>query len=125
MDAKAQRVYRAVEQRTREQVETLLAGGGVDQIVSGLLSATYYDPDWRWVQGQCLFYLTHAEVAARRTAANCLGLLAVFHKKLDVAVVLPALEKAAADPEVKAWAEDALADIQVSLKPQEDPTQRS
>jgi len=111
LDAKGQPVYRAVERRTREQVEALLAGGGVEQIVSGLLSATYYDPDWRWVQSQCLFYLTHADVAVRRSAANCLGLLAMFHKKLDVAVVLPALKNAAADPEVKAWVDDSLADI--------------
>jgi hypothetical protein len=67
------------------------------------------------VQGQCLFYLTHADVEVRRTAATCLGLLAVFHKKLDVAVVLPALKNAAADREVKAWAEDSLADIEETL----------
>ena len=93
----------------------MLAAGGVEQIVSGLLSATYYDPDWRWVQGQCLFYLTHADVEVRRSAATCLGLLAVFHKKLDVAVVVPALKYAAADPEVKAMADDSLADIRQSL----------
>jgi hypothetical protein len=115
LDVKEKPIYRAVERRTREQVEALLAAGGVEQIVSGLLSATYYDPDWRWVQGQCLFYLIHAEVWVRRNAATCLGLLAVFHKKSDVAVVLPALKKAAADPEVGAWADDSLADIRHSL----------
>jgi hypothetical protein len=121
VDAKNRGVYQSVGQRTREQVEALLAAGGVEQIVNALLSATYYDPDWRWVQGRCLFYLTHADVEVRRSAANCLGLLAVFHKKLDVAVVLPALKNAAADPEVKPWAEDSLGDILISLKPPETP----
>jgi hypothetical protein len=125
VDPKDHREYRPVEQRTREQVEAMLASSDAAQIVKGLLSATYYDPDWRWVQGKCLFYLTHGDVELRRAAVTCLGLLAVFHKKLDVAVVMPALRNAAADPEVKTWAEDSLADIQASLKPPETPTWRS
>jgi hypothetical protein len=116
VESKESRKYQPVERRTREQVEALLAAGDAKRMVSALLSAAYYDPDWRWVQGKCLFHLTHADVWVRRTAANCLGLLAVFHKKLDAQVVLPALKNAAADPEVKAWAEDSLEDIQHSLK---------
>jgi vesicle coat complex subunit len=112
MGAKDHREHQTIEQRTREQVEAMLASADPRQIANALASAAYYDPDWRWVQGQCLFYLTHADVEVRRSAATCLGLLAVFHKKLDAAVVLPALKNAAADPEVKAWAEDALAEIE-------------
>lgn len=110
------RKYQRVEQRTREQVDAMLLSADANQIVKALLSAAYYDPDWRWVQTQCLYFLTHNEAGVRRNAANCLGLLAVFHKKLDTEVALPALEKAAEDPEVKAWAEDSLADIRHSLK---------
>jgi len=115
LDAKDHRDDRPVEQRTREQVEAMLASADAQQIAKALASAAYYDPDWRWVQGQCLFYLTHDDVEVRRSAATCLGLLAVFHKKLDAAVVLPALKNAAADSEVKAWADDSLADIRLSL----------
>ena len=97
-----------VEQRTREQVEAMLISADAKLIVRALLSAVYYDPDWRWVQTQCLYFLTHADVAVRRNAANCLGLLAVFHNKLDAEVVVPALQKAAEDPELKASAEDSL-----------------
>jgi len=53
------------------------------------------DQDWRWVQEQCLHFLTFPEVWVRRNAATCLGLLAVFRKKLDFARILPALERAA------------------------------
>jgi hypothetical protein len=80
-----------------------------------LWSAAYYDPDWRWVQTQCLLSLTHREIRVRCHAATCLGLLAVFHKKLDLDLVLPALKKAAEDPEVKASAEDSLDDIRHTL----------
>lgn len=116
-ESKETRKYEPVEQRTREQVEAMLDSRDVKQVVRALLSATYYDPDWRWVQSRCLFYLTHADVWVRRSAANCLGLLAVFHKKLDSDVVVPALQRAAEDPEVKPWAEDSLDDIHHSLRP--------
>ncbi len=116
-ESKESRKYEPVEQRTREQVEAMLISADAKQIVRALLSAAYYDPDWRWVQTQCLYFLSHADVGVRRNAANCLGLLAVFHNKLDTQVVVPALQKAAEDPEVKAWAEEGLADIQHSLKP--------
>jgi hypothetical protein len=108
--------YQPVEQRNREQVEAMLLSADATQIVKALLSASYYDPDWRWVQTQCLYFLTHGHVEVRRNAANCLGLLAMFHNKLDTEVVVPALEKAADDPEVKAWAEDSLGEIRHSLK---------
>ena len=94
----------------------MLLSADAKQIVKALLSAAYYDPDWRWVQARCLYFLTHTDVWVRRNAANCLGLLAMFHNKLDADVVVPALENAAEDPEVKAWAEDSLADIRHSLK---------
>lgn len=115
-ESRENREYQPVEQRTREQVEAMLLSGNEKQVARALLSAAYYDPDWRWVQAQCLYFLTHNDVGVRRNAANCLGLLAVFHNKLDTAVVLPALEKAAEDPEVKAWAEDSLDDIKHSLR---------
>jgi hypothetical protein len=52
----------------------------------------------------------------RRNAATCLGLIAVFHKKLDTNLALAALQKAAEDPEVKPWAEDSMGDIRHSLE---------
>jgi hypothetical protein len=111
------RNHEPVERRTREQLEALLDSRQPRHVARALLSAAYYDPDWRWVQSKCLFYLTHGDVGVRRSAANCLGLLAVFHNKLDSDVVVPALQRAAEDPEVKTWAEDSLANIQHSVRP--------
>jgi hypothetical protein len=93
----------------------MLRSGVADQVGEALWSAVYYDPDWRWAQTQCLLSLTHADASVRRNAAACLGILAVFHKKLDLDLVLPALKKARQDPEVKASAEDSLEDIQLTL----------
>jgi hypothetical protein len=109
---KEQRKYRPAQPRSREQMETMLRSGQAEQIIDAMLSATYYDPDWRWVQLQCLQALTAADVWVRRNAATCLGLLAVFHQKLDVELVVAALRKAGEDAEVAPWVEDSLADIQ-------------
>ena len=110
-----ERKYVPVVQRSREQIERMLRSGVPKEISDALWSAAYYDPDWRWVQTQCLVVLTHADVLVRRSAATCLGLLAVFHKKSDTQVVIPALKLAAQDPEVQSAAEDSLADIQQSV----------
>ncbi len=104
--------YIPVKQRPRDAIEAMLQSNVPRQVGEALWSAAYYDPDWRWVQTQCLYFLTHADVSVRRSAATCLGLVAVFHKKLDLDIVLPAIRRAAEDPEVKAWAEDSLGDIQ-------------
>ncbi len=113
-----QRKYRPAQQRSREQVEAMLRSGQAEQIIDALLSAAYYDPDWKWVQSQCLAALAHADVWVRRNAATCLGLLAVFHQKLDVELVLAALRKAGEDAEVKPWVEDSLSDIRHYMKTQ-------
>lgn len=102
-------------QRPRCALEEMLRSGVADQVSEALVSAVYYDPDWRWVQTQCLFSLTHADARVRSSAATCLGLLAMFHKKLDLDLVLPALKKAGEDPEVGVFAEDSLEDIRLTL----------
>ena len=90
----------------------MLRSGQTEQIIDALVSAAYHDPDWRWIQSQCLQFLTHADVWVRRNAATCVGLLAVFHQKLDVALVVAALHRAGEDAEVRPWVEDSLEDIQ-------------
>ena len=97
-------------------MEAMLKSGQSEQIIDALLSAVYYDPDWRWVELQCLQSLTHADFAVRRNAASCLGLLAVFHQKLDVELVVAALKKAGEDEEVRPSVEDSLSDIEHYMK---------
>jgi hypothetical protein len=110
------RQYRPAQQRSREQMEAMLKSGEPERVIDALLSAAYYDPDWRWVELQCLQALTHADLWVRRNAATCLGLLAVFHQKLDTELVVAALKKAGKDEEVRPWVEDSLSDIDHSMK---------
>jgi len=112
------RTYKPVKQLPREALMEIFRAGTASQVAEALWSATYHDPDWRWVQTECLRFLTYTDLEVRRAAAICLGLIAVFHRKLDVGLVLAALQRAGEDPEMKAWVEDSIADIRHSMKVQ-------
>jgi hypothetical protein len=103
-------------ERDREEVELLLRSNDEQEVQDALLSATYYDPDWRWVQGRCLAHSHHSHPRVRSIAATCLGHLARIHRQLDLELVLQRLAELKADPLVKASAEDALDDIRLYLK---------
>lgn len=85
-------------------------------VSDALLSATYYDPDWRWVQERCLEFLDHNDRGVRALSATCLGHLARIHKKLDLELVLPHLAALKNDPQIGSFVQDALDDIKFYLK---------
>jgi len=100
---------------SRRELETLFETGNTSAICDALLSAAYYDPDWRWVQGVCLRFLDHADLGVRSNAAICLGHIARIHRNLDLDVVLPKLLALKADVELAHWVDDALEDIRFFL----------
>ena len=108
--------YEPVIERTREEIEEILRANHPEQVCEALWSAVYYDPDWRWVQQQCLNYMLHPDLSLRCCAVMLLGVLAVFHKRLDVDLVVPALHQAAQEPALRPWAEDSLDDIRHNIK---------
>jgi len=93
----------------------LRSGNGTD-VVDALLSAAYYDPDWRWVQGQCMSFSRHEDQNVRWVSATYFGHLARIHQQLDLELVLQRLAEMKSDPPVAAAAEDALEDIRFFLK---------
>jgi len=100
----------------RRELEKLLESGNENAIVEALLSAAYYDPDWRWVQGQCLRFLDHADRNVRWNAATCLGHVARIHRNLDLELVLPRLLVLKGDASIAPSVEEALADIRFFLR---------
>ena len=101
---------------TRPELEALIDSGNEIAIIDALLSAAYYDPDWRWVQGVSLRFLDHADVWVRRTAATCFGHIARIHKTLDLDLVLPKLQVLRGDPAISSSVESALEDIHLFLR---------
>ena len=108
--------YQEVVQRDREELEILLRSGDEQNLQNALLSAAFYDPEWKWVQSQCLAFTRHSDHSVRRVAATCLGHIARIHRQLDLDLVLQRLAEMKADPLVSAGVDDALDDIRFYLK---------
>jgi len=108
--------YHEIFRMDRGDLEKLLESGNENAIIEALLSAAYYDPDWRWVQGLCLRFLDHADRNVRWNAATCLGHIARIHRNLDLELVLPKLIALKADPSIASSVEDALGDIHFFLR---------
>jgi hypothetical protein len=102
----------------RAELERLFESGNERAIIDGLLSAAFYDADWRWVQNVCLRFLGHPAKWVRWNAATCLGHIARIHRKLETELVLPRLLALRADPEVASGVQDALDDIKWYMRPQ-------
>lgn len=110
--------FEPVAEQPREVIERDLSSGDPERISDALYSATHHDPDWRWVQDECLKFLKHADARVRWAAATCLGDLAMFHKVLDLSRVLPELIEAAKDESIRDPAETSISFIKQAVKPQ-------
>jgi hypothetical protein len=110
--------YHEILPMSRRELETLLESGNETAIVEALLSAAFFDHEWRWVQGTCLRFLEHADLNVRQNAVMCLGHIARIHRNLDLELVLPKLLALKADAEINPWVEDALEDIKCFVRVQ-------
>jgi len=108
--------YKAVMERSCSEIELLLRTGDGSEIADALLSAAYYDSDWKWVQEQCLTFSRREDQNVRWVSATCFGHLARIHRRLDLELVLQRLIEMGSDPLVAAAAEDALEDLKFFLK---------
>jgi hypothetical protein len=108
--------YHEVLPMSRADLEVSLNSGNVEAIHAALLSAAYFDPEWRWVQQHCLSFLNHHDNSVRWVAATCLGHIARIHGQLDVEIVLDRLVPLKMDPEIGSGVEDALEDIKFFLR---------
>ncbi|HEU5375947.1 MAG TPA: hypothetical protein VFV38_10945 [Ktedonobacteraceae bacterium] len=103
--------YKRVQPHTKEEAEEIFAQGTSEQICDALLGVTYYVGDWRWVQSACLKSLESSDMLVQEIAILCLGHLATFHRILDLAVVIPALQAHISQPELASALHRALDDI--------------
>lgn len=95
----------------RSDAERAFASGDPAHITDALVRATHSDPDWMWLQKQCVRFLSSDSAEVRGLAATCLGHIARIHGRLDLDTVIPLLTRAKSDPVTGGRAEDALDDI--------------
>jgi hypothetical protein len=100
---------------SRVDAERALSSSSPEEVCDALLASALHDPDWRWVQEQCLRSLQHPSEDVRGLALTCLGHVARLHGRLDVERVLPALAALRAHPALAGRVEDALDDIEMFL----------
>lgn len=86
--AMAEIPYEPVLPRSREELEAAFTSHDPSQIHDALISAAYWGQDWRWAQDKCLSFADHASEMVRAGVAYALGLIAVFHAKLDMDIVV-------------------------------------
>ncbi|MEW6182337.1 MAG: hypothetical protein AB1500_04060 [Bacillota bacterium] len=107
--------YEEVLPITPKEAEEAFKSKNPAEVCDALIRVTYYDPDWRWVQAQCLRFARHRNTDIRGLAATCIGHLARIHGVLNIELVLPVLQHLLKDPEVYGRAQDALDDIKTYL----------
>jgi hypothetical protein len=92
--------YEAVKPLPHAELIEELNSGVPDRIAIALYSASRFDNDWGWVEEQCLNNIGHKSATVRWASVTCLGDLALFKRPLNPDAVIPALERAVADPEI-------------------------
>jgi hypothetical protein len=113
--------YEAVPQISREQYEEMIGTNDPAKIASALLSISYWDRDWNWVQEQLLSFTDHPEPHIRYTAVVGFGHVARFNGQLDCNRVEPILKRMATQddaPEkfhIRGTVEDSLEDIEIFI----------
>jgi hypothetical protein len=101
---------------SRDDAERALQSPNPDEIGAALLASALDDPDWRWVQEQCLRGLQHSSEQVRGLALTCLGHVARIHGHLDMERVLPVLAGLRTHPSLAGRVEDVLDDIEMFLE---------
>lgn len=101
---------------SKQAAEKAFASTKVKYICDALVSITFYESDWKWVQNKCLDFLNDENSEIRGLAATCLGHLARIHRKLEKEKVLSALHDQLDDCAISGQIEDALDDINMFLQ---------
>jgi len=101
----------------RETVTSRLLSDDEADVCRTLVAAALHDPDWRWVQSQCVALAEHPSSWVRRTVPICFGHIARIHRQIDRERVESVLDRLATDPvpEVRGCVQEARSDFAIFL----------
>jgi len=114
--------YKEAEPISRREAEVAFSSGSPERISDALVSAAFFDPDWRWVQDICIQYANHSDLQISGMAVTCFGHLARIHGNLEMERVLPILQKLRKDPKLAGKVDDALDDINMYIHDEPSPS---
>jgi hypothetical protein len=103
--------YAPIPRRTRESIQEALSTGNPNSIHDALLSAAYWDDDWRWAQQQLVNFAESDDDKILWAVALGLGYVAVFHGEIDEEKVRPILSRIRKKPSLVDVAQESLEEI--------------
>lgn len=103
--------YRPVRRQTREDILNALSSNKVQEIRDALISASYWDEDWKWAQQQLVNFAEHEDELVLWAVVAGLGFIAAFHGEIDEKTVLPILNRLKARPALASDVEETLSEI--------------
>ena len=104
----------AIRRRGREEILAALSSGSPNEIRDALISACYWDKDWKWALQQVRKFAEHCDDLVLWAVATGVGFIAAFNGEIDeheAQSILTRL-KANANSAVAGAAEEAEADIE-------------
>ena len=104
----------AIRRRSREEIIASLSSGTPNKIRDALISACYWDKDWKWALQQLRKFAQHDDDLVLWAVATGVGFIAAFNGEIDEHDALSILTrlKTNANSAVAAAAEEAEADIE-------------
>jgi hypothetical protein len=110
--------YVPVYRRTKEEILKALSSQNPQEIRDALVSAGYWENDWKWAEDQLLKFSEHESGLVLWAVATGLGLIAAFHGDIDEELVRPVLARlrTSSDSSVGNAAEESEADIDHFVK---------
>ncbi len=103
--------YAPVRRRTREEIVSSLSSGSAQEIRDALISAAYWEEDWRWAQQQLINFSEHNDDLVLWAVVAGLGFIATFHGEISEETVLPILDRLKAQPALAGDVDETLAEI--------------
>src|SRR5688572_23858792 len=107
--------YHEVDPISREEALTAFASNDPELVCTTLVQVAYYDPDWQWVQEQCINFTKHPNLDICGLAVTCLGHIARIHRTLEIDKVLPILKELYKNPKIAGLIDDTLDDFEIYL----------
>ena len=103
--------YVPVRRRTREEILRSLSSGKAEEIRDALISAAYWDEDWRWAQQQLINFAEYEDEVVLWAVVAGLGFIATFHGEIDEETALPVLNRLKDRPTLAGDVEETSAQI--------------
>ena len=103
-----------IRRRSREEIIASLSRGSPSEIQDALISACYWDKDWKWALQQLRKFAEHCDDLVLWAVATGVGFIAAFNGEIDepeAQFILTRL-KTNANSAVAVAAEEAEADIE-------------